>query len=175
MGITPPIINWVELIPPIGQQFSQFQSCLGGIPKELNKELNVDVRNNFCTVKHILSTRGDARYFSVPSFRVLWGGVAKKTEIKKLNLDVRNLFAGSHIEPCCACCCLTIAWKTLATFLFTVVFFRAFLSLSAAQRRSEAQRERHREKERRERRGRYGGTPGHTHTHTHTERSMPLY
>ncbi len=84
-------------------------------------------------------------------------------------MDVRNMFAGSHTEHCCACCCITIAWvESTCHFLFPFVFFRAFLSLSAVQRRSKVQRERG------ERRGRYGGTPGqkhtnkHTHTHTHT-------
>jgi hypothetical protein len=56
---------------------------MGGIAKELNKELNLDVRNNFSRLKYILSTHGDARYLSVHSFRVFYGWGCKIKRNKK--------------------------------------------------------------------------------------------
>ncbi len=126
------------------------------------------MRNNFCRVKYILSTPGDAPasfQFPVSGFYG-WGWEKKRN--KKLNLDLRNMFAGSHTEHCCACCCITIAFESTWHFLFPFVFFRAFFVVECSSEKKQSAKRAENDA------GAMAGPPA-THTHTHTQRSMPLY
>ncbi len=79
---------------------------------------------------------------------------------------------GHNVLNIAAHACLTIAWETLATFLFPFVFFRAFLSFEcSSEKKQSANRETQREREREENdAGAMAGPPA-----THTQRSMPFY
>jgi hypothetical protein len=63
--------------------------------------LSVSDWHTHCSTRWFALLRSPRTFFAVP-VSVLWGGVGKK-RFKTINLDVKNIFAGSYTEHCWRC------------------------------------------------------------------------